>query len=216
MTAQEILYRLLSANDLHLKEYNGWIVVDEQMPGICALTQDYIQEGEKASIRLNIGVAVEPERIIWESFLGHGNDEVSATQNAFEQFVKNSFYVFLAAFWEVENLEYVGVEEWEINDEKWKVIIGNFVCKGEFDTPQELFDTIEDVASNLQLTKNYHWIRTFYANVNQEEKIVESQLDNQVWEDGKRELQTVNWKESEDFYSLRNFILLQKRRHKTN
>ena len=210
MTAQEILARLLQAHDLKITEYNDWLLPDGEMPAICALTQGYREQNGKASIRLDIGIALDKDKMIWESFAGLGMDELTATQNAFENFVKNSFHVMLSALWDITDGEQVGVEEWEIGGQTWKATIGNFGCKGKFDVPQELFATIEDMVSNLDFNGEIHWLRVFYANVGKDETIIECLLDNEVWEDGRRELQTVNWLKSDSFYSIRNFIIFQK------
>ncbi|MDR1876620.1 MAG: DUF6348 family protein [Flavobacteriaceae bacterium] len=212
MTALEILANILQAHELNMVEYNDWILVDERLPAISASTQDCRKYENGAGIRLDIIVLLDENRVIRESFPGIGKDELSATQNAFQNFYANSLPVFLSAFWQVENEEQVGVEEWEIQGNVWNAYIGNFGCKGDFNIPENLFSTIENQIQNEKLEENIYWFQLYYANINKEEKMIEVLKNNEEWPALTDKIKTICWNDSDKFYSLRNFLIL-KRKH---
>ncbi|WP_128331170.1 DUF6348 family protein [Apibacter sp. HY039] len=210
MTAQEILGNILKAHDLNTLEYKGWLLVDEQLPAMSAATQNLKEYENGASIRLDITLLLGDKKVIYESFAGVGKDELSATQDAFQNFAANSLHVFLSAFWQVDEHEHIGIEEWEIDGEMWKVYIGNFGCKGDYNIPQDLFSTIEEQIKNDTLTEDLNWYRIYYANISKDEKMIESLKNNEDWPLLGNKLKDIHWTASDKFYSLRNFILIKK------
>ena len=212
MTAQEILAKLLQAHDLNVVEYKDWLLVEEQLPALSASTQNFKEfDNGTSTIRLDITVLLGDKKVIWESFAGIGKDELSATQNAFQSFVTNSLHVFLSAFWKIDDVEQVGIEEWEIQGKLWKAYIGNFGCKGEYDIPEDLFSTIEEQIKNEDLEGDIHWFRIYYANTLSGDNLIETLKDNEEWPELGDKLKLISWKPSDKFYSLRNFIMLKRK-----
>lgn len=212
MTAQKILLNLLQAYDLNTLEYKNWILINEQLPAINASIQNLKIYENGVSLRLDIAILLENKNVIWESFTGIGKDELSATQNAFHTFSMNSLPVIFSAFWQIEENEQIGREEWKINGDLWEVYVGNFGCKGDFNIPTSLFSTLEEAIKNKDLTKNLYWFRVYYANINEKENMVEALINNKSWKDLENKIQNLNWEKSDAFYSLQNFIILQKKK----
>lgn len=211
MSPQEILANMLLAHDLPSIEYKDWLLVDEQLPAMRAETFDFKEYENGAGIRLDITLLLANKKIISESYLGIGKNKISAIQNAFQNFVTNSFHVFLSAFWKITNDDQIGIEEWEIKGNKWKVYIGNFVCKGDFNIPENLFKIIEEQIQEEDLEEDLYWLRIYYANVNSREIMIETLKNNEVWQEMENKLKTVAWDSSDKFYSLRNFIILKRK-----
>lgn len=209
MSPQEILANMLLAHDLPSIEYKDWLLVDEQLPAMRAETFDFKEYENGASIRLDITLLLASKKTISESYLGIGKNKISAIQNAFQNFVANSFHVFLSAFWQITNDDQIGIEEWEIKGNKWKVYIGNFGCKGDFNIPENLFKIIEEQIQEENLEEDLYWLRIYYANVNSREIMIETLKNNEVWPEMENKLKTVAWDNSDKFYSLRNFIILK-------
>ncbi|MDR2121843.1 MAG: DUF6348 family protein [Flavobacteriaceae bacterium] len=211
MTTLEILANILRAHELNILEYKDWILVDEQLPAISASTREYKEYEKGASIRLDITLLLGNKKVIRESFEGIGKDEISATQNAFQNFAANSLYVLLSAFWQVKNEEQTGVEEWDIQGNLWNVYIGNFGCKGDFNIPHDLFKTIEEQIQKEDLKEDIYWLQFYYANINGKEKIIETLKNNENWPELLNKIKNVDWDDSDKFYSLRNFIILKRK-----
>ncbi|TWP28782.1 hypothetical protein ETU09_05560 [Apibacter muscae] len=208
---KEILSNLLKAYDLAILEYNDWILVNEQLPAIRANTQGYKEFDQGVSIRLDISVLLADKKVINESYPGIGKDKKAAIQNAFQNFISNSFYIFLASFWKIREDDQVGIENWKINNNNWNIYIGNFTCKGDFNIPSNLFKTIEEVVKNECLTDDIYWFRFYYAHLNTGEIMIEALKNNEDWNDLKDSVKNeVQWEDSDKFYSLRNFILIKK------
>lgn len=211
MSPQEILANMLLAHDLPSIEYKDWLLVDEQLPAMRAETFDFKEYENGAGIRLDITLLLASKKTISESYLGIGKNKISAIQNAFQNFVTNSFHVLLSAFWQITNDDQIGIEEWEIKGNKWKVYIGNFGCKGDFNIPENLFKIIEEQIQEENLEEDLYWLRIYYANVNSREIMIETLKNNEVWPEMENKLKTVAWESSDKFYSLRNFIILKRK-----
>ncbi|WP_303821576.1 DUF6348 family protein [Apibacter mensalis] len=211
MSPQEILANMLLAHDLPSIEYKDWLLVDEQLPAMRAETFDFKEYENGAGIRLDITLLLASKKTISESYLGIGKNKISAIQNAFQNFVTNSFHVLLSAFWQITNDDQIGIEEWEIKGKKWKVYIGNFGCKGDFNIPENLFKIIEEQIQEENLEEDLYWLRIYYANVNSQEIMIETLKNNEVWPEMENKLKTVAWDSSDKFYSLRNFIILKRK-----
>lgn len=211
MSPQEILANMLLAHDLPSIEYKDWLLVDEQLPAMRAETFDFKEYENGASIRLDITLLLASKKTISESYLGIGKNKINAIQNAFQNFVTNSFHVFLSAFWQITNDDQIGIEEWEIKGNKWRVYIGNFGCKGDFNIPENLFKIIEEQIQEENLEEDLYWLRIYYANVNSREIMIETLKNNEVWPEMENKLKTVAWESSDKFYSLRNFIILKRK-----
>lgn len=211
MSPQEILANMLLAHDLPSIEYKDWLLVDEQLPAMRAETFDFKEYEYGAGIRLDITLLLASKKTITESYLGIGKNKISAIQNAFQNFVANSFHVLLSAFWQITNDDQIGIEEWEIKGKKWKVYIGNFGCKGDFNIPENLFKIIEEQIQEENLEEDLYWLRIYYANVNNRDIMIETLKNNEAWPEMENKLKTITWNSSDKFYSLRNFIILKRK-----
>ncbi|MEM9107111.1 MAG: DUF6348 family protein, partial [Pseudomonadota bacterium] len=105
------------------------------------------------------------------------------------------------------------VETWSSNDVHWKAHVGEYVtrCLGpeEIGYPIDLVDVIKTALMQAELGPGRHWLRTFYSNTGAGDPVVEILLDNQPWQAGEMAIMTAEWINSEYYYSLRNFLILE-------
>jgi hypothetical protein len=165
-------------------------------------------------VQLDVEVALDAEKVIIESFGGTGSTKDKAVATAWENFCRNSFHVFLAAFWERGEDDQVTIEQWDIAGVKWKVIIGNFGIRSfgglPVTVPPDLFPTIEELIKTLSLPDDCYWVRTFFCNINESETVSEVLVNNSVWETAQDTISKLDWAKEEGYYSVRNFLILQR------
>jgi hypothetical protein len=206
--------RLLKIHGLNTEVINEWIIVNGDLPALTAAIANEQQHENGIVLRLDVVVMLESEMTIHESFAGIGETREEAVNNALENFCDNSLHVLLAALWGVVDKDQVTIEKWEINGSRWVATIGGYGVRGSnvegLELPETLFPTIETRIKELPLSKPVHWVRTFYCNLNDTERVAEVLLDNEPWNSGRGAIENLNWAASNEFYSVRNFLMLRK------
>ncbi|MBA1246495.1 MULTISPECIES: DUF6348 family protein [Pseudomonas] len=202
----DALKLILEKHGLTGAVYDGWVAPNNQLPAIRA--RWYPGEG---SGRLDIHVMVEEGVLVEEIFAGIGEGD-EGLANAFENFIANSLHVLLAAFWEIDAAEHVSVENWLINERRYRAYVGNLgirAAKGSTsELPENLVPSIHTTIQNMPLKGNTHWFRTFFCNYNQEHRF-EALSDNIHWEEGASNLQALPWSRDDGYFSVRNFVVLR-------
>ena len=117
-----------------------------------------------------------------------------------------------SAFWEKNDTEQVTTEVWDIGGKQFRAYIGNLGTRGSEETiseiPEGLYESIVTTIKNERLNGKCHWIRHFFGNANGDH-MFEALLDNEIWEAGLQNLKHLQWKKSDEYYSVRNFIVLR-------
>lgn len=205
------LKEVLIEHSLNVVAYNDWLILGDNFPSFRASVHNLRQQGETISLQLDIEVMVEPETIIIESFAGWGSSAEEGLNNAFVNFVLNSLHVFLNAFCGQSD-EQVSVEEWQIDQQDWQVVAGNYGIRSfsgqSVYPPESLFPAIEHLLRNKELERRIHWFRLFYCNTGSGDVVCECLLDNQSWEYAEESLQKLDWVKEDFFYSVRNFLIM--------
>lgn len=200
------LKRLLERHGLDCVVENDWVVPNATLPAIRGLWYPYEVNGV-----LNIQVLIKDGLVVEECFAGLG-EGLQAFRDAFHNFMVNSLHVLLAALWGANDPEQVTTEQWRIGDKEFTAYIGNFGTRASEGThpaiPDGLFEAIERAVKKQALPGNYHWVRTFFCNLNGEWTF-EALLDNENWAEGIDCLQALTWEKSRGYYSVRNFMLLR-------
>jgi hypothetical protein len=210
--ANRLLKEVLTEHSLSIVPYKDWLTVDGGLPGFYASVHNLREAGQNFfTLQLDVEVVVDVGINIVESFAGMGESPETALVNGFSNFALNSLHVFLNGFCGQSD-EQVNVEEWTIDNQKWKVIDGNFVIRNfseqSIEVPESLFGKIELMLRRKGLEPRVHWLRVFYCNAGDGSVECECLLDNETWEDAQDMLQTLNWVKQEGFYSLRNFLVM--------
>ncbi|MFX0061603.1 MAG: DUF6348 family protein [Candidatus Hermodarchaeota archaeon] len=164
------------------------------------------------SVQLDVRLQIDPNKTIIESFGGIGQDKDEAILSAQQNFAVNSFHVFLAAFFD-PNDDHVTKEIWSIRGKKKRVIIGNIGIRGEIPTENNVhvswFEKFEKKIQMENLEQGIHWIRLYFAQMNNEQLECEVLLDNAHWEKMQKEMAAIDWPKSNNFFSVRIFIIIQ-------
>lgn len=200
------LSEIMEAHDVPFHTENEWVVPYGKLPAVRATWYPREHNGV-----LEVDVLLEDERIINECFAGIGAGE-KAINDAIQNFCVNSFHVFLAAFWQLNDSEQVTTEEWKIGSKSYTAYVGNFGTRGSEETspeiPENLFKTIEKIIQNEAIKDKVSWFRCFFCDVSGEHTF-EALKNNEVWESGLGALKSLPWKESNGYYSVRNFLVLK-------
>lgn len=211
----EQLLEILGQFDLQFNKVEDFYFVNETFPGITGQVFEMERYEDSVVIQVDVHILL-PEQTIIESFIGHASSIEEGMVEALEQFEVNVLHVLIGAFWEnakkVENG--VGFEEWNINGHRWQAVVGNYGYKGNLPIEEivldEMFDTIKEEIECLPLDKDIYSIRSVYTNVGDGRKVSEALLNNEEFTTLESSLAKLPWRELEEYYSVRNLILLMK------
>jgi hypothetical protein len=206
-SANEELRQLFEGHSMEVVEKDGWLFPNYKLPAIRAT---WYPNNEHLSRLLQVEVFLEKGQVMEESFAGLPNKH-GKLNDAFENFSRNSFHVMLSALWEKHDSEQVSKELWCIGSGNYHIYIGPFGQRGgkglDALTPMNAFEQIEKAIKTSKLTNKYHWFRIFFCNTGKEEQIYEALKDNENWHEGLQAIKSVDWKEHNQYYSSRNFII---------
>lgn len=143
--------------------------------------------------------------------MGLGEGE-KGMYDALANFAVNSFHVLLAALWGKNDPEQVTTEQWMVRGKRYVAYIGGFGCRSwggiSVHVPGSLVDEIEAAIKSESLTRDIHWFRLFCGKgVNGFE--FEALKDNENWEAGRRCLETAQWEQRSEYYTVRLFLVLR-------
>ena len=215
--ANEGLLELFRGHGVEALLQDEWIV----FPGrsVKASAELYGQASHEAatSVQLDVRVQNASGRAIVESFAGLGTTADEAVADAMQNFVVNSFHVLLAAFFGVSGQQ-VAQEKWVSGGKPCRVTIGNVGVRGEPPVEGEAlvawFDHFTEKLRQKQFAAGTHWVRVFYAQMQNEALACEVLLNNEVWEEMQSEMAAIDWPAGEAFYSLRLFVVIQVKKGK--
>ncbi len=201
------LKELLEAHGLECEENEDWIIPNGTFP---LISMTWYPKPEQGSGVLQIDVQLDQETSMHECFAGIGSGN-EGLNDGFHNFCVNSLHVILAALWGINDPEQVETEEWTIGGEDYSVYVGPFGTKGSNGVhpgiPEDAFSTIESAIKAINLNGQCIWFRNYYCNLNPESKVYESLLNNEVWAAGEKALKSISWHPSDNFYSVRNFVI---------
>jgi len=211
----EQLLDILGQFDLKFNKIEDFYFVDEKFPGITGQVFEMERYDDSVIIQLDVHILL-PNQTIIESFIGHASSVEEAMAEALEQFEVNVVHVLIAAFWEnakkIENG--VGLEQWEINGYRWQAVVGNYGYKGNLPIEEivldEMFETIKNEIHTFPLEEDIYAIRSVYTNVGDGQKVTEALLNNEEFPSLENKISTLPWKNVDEYYSVRNLILVMK------
>ena len=207
----QLIAELFKTHGFNTEEHDGWIIPegsDYAMKGYW-----YAEATENVG-QLSIELFVNSEMIMVESFAGMGESESARLKNAFSSFVYHSFHTFLMAIWGV-NAKEVRTERWSIGSQVYMAYIGehgilNYDQSNRLEIPVSYEAKIKELIVSESLSNEYHWFTLFYANMNGIDRQAEILKDNVKWSVGEKLLTSLDWKRSNHYYSVRQFIVLKK------
>jgi hypothetical protein len=211
----EQLLEIFGQFDLKFEKMEDFYFSENRFPGITGQVFEMERYDDWVVIQVDIHILF-PNQTIIESFVGQATSVEEAMAEALEQFQVNVLHVLIGAFWEdakkVENG--IGFEQWEINGHRWQAVVGNYGYRGTADIDDvvldDFFDTIKDTVHAMPLEDDIYAIRSVYTNVGDEREVVEALLNNEEFPELEEAILNLPWKKMEEYYSVRNLILLMK------
>lgn len=205
----DFLQELLRAHGVAASRHKEWSLPEGRRPAMRGIWHS--GDGPRTAGRLDIQVALEDGRVIVEGFAGVG-EGIEGARDGLKNFTTNSFHVLLAALWDRVDEERVTVETWRLSSGNATAYIGPFGTRGSPEPVRDLlpeaFGAIEAALKGAQLGPEMHWARSFYCHLRTGETTVEAMLDNRDWPAGREAFAAVAWPGSEDWYMVRNFLVL--------
>lgn len=206
--ATVVLKKILQAHNLPCPESNGWLVPNGQFPVVGARWMP--SESGKTGM-LSVRVYFENQTEILENFAGLGEGE-KGLANGFENFMRNSLHVMLAALWDTPNAEQVTEASWTIGGKPYTAYIGGIGMRAfngaQHSVPEGFLEKLQAAIEKEKFTNDYHWVRVFFASAG-DDRTYEALLDNRPWPVGEVCLRGLPWEASEDYYSARLFMIFK-------
>jgi len=213
----DTLISMLEKYDMNVEQIDDYFFVDGLFPGIVAQAFEMEDFGESVVVQLDITMLF-PEQHFVESFVAQAGTVDAAVAEVMDQFEVNVLHTFIMAFWEGAKKEEngVGTDIWEINGHRWQAVVSNYGYRGaeEFDNVIDDLDTlyvaIEEQIKAFPVKEDIYAIRTVYTNTHEGEPVVETYINNQEFPALNDAVSNLGWKASDNFYSVRNLVLLMK------
>jgi hypothetical protein len=206
----ELIQELFKTKGFESEVYDGWVIpngYDYAMRGY------WYPEATESTGQLSIEVFVNSEIIMVESFAGMGKSGVERLKDAFASFVHHSFPAFLSAIWGVASEE-VAEESWKVGDERYRAYIGTqgilTYDKKALVIPSTYKEKIKELIVSESLEGEFYWFNIFYANLNGLDTYAEISKNNIKWSIGEKVLKSMSWVRSNNYYVVRQFIILKK------
>ncbi|NEQ72652.1 MAG: hypothetical protein F6K23_05965 [Okeania sp. SIO2C9] len=203
------LKELLEEHGIRCFEEWNWIIPYGELP---AIRMFWYPKPQQITGVLQVEVLIEEGIVLVEYFAGIG-EGLDGLTDGIDSFINNSLHVLLAAFWGQNYPEQVEIERWLINNYEYDVYIGPITVigsNGNTEIPENTFEKIEQAIKMTNLTEKYCWFRTYFGNVNGKDCVFEALANNEWWEEGEKALKSVDWVDTNLFYSFRNFIVAVK------
>lgn len=208
------LAALIRAHGFPCTVQDGYVLPDFAVPvRLFAEAQPHRHPSQVIISRLNVGVKLPDGRELYECCGDIGQDLDEALQRNLDSFARNSLHPMLAAFNRLHDEDWYRQEEWRIGTRRYRAYLGDFISRNITDGsifPSELPDVLADIICRQDLREEHHFVRFYYAQNRQRTLDTEFMIDNANLETAQDELAALSWHAADDFYSLRQFILLQR------
>lgn len=204
------LAELLRAHGLETSlDDDGWLIPTNsrvaQAPALTAIWYPRNYGGQ-----LDIHVSDGSFHLI-ESCAGYGESE-EGLNDGFANFAYSSLHVILADCYDIIDPEQVAQEIWHIAGKSYLATIGNIggrTSGTHSPMPEDMFERLEEAILQADLDQPRHWFRFFAAHMPSQEMVFEALLNNEPWEAGQHVLQSLSWEQTDYFYTIRLFLMLQ-------
>jgi hypothetical protein len=197
------LKEILEAHGLPCTEHQDWLVPNNTLP-LIMMTWYPRPDGQSGVLQIDIYI---------ECFAGFGTGD-EGVKNGIENFCRNSLHVILAALWGINDQHQVDIEQWKIGNNSYTAYIGPFGTRATDGKhpgiPEDAFRYIEYAIKNSLDEKPANWFRTYFGNINNHERIFEALQNNNHWPVGDEMMRKINWIDDNNFYSVRNFVVVVK------
>jgi len=207
----ELLKELFKTHGFETEEHDGWVIPEGKE---YAMKGYWYPEATETTGQLSIEIFINSEMVMVESYAGIGTSAIEKLKSAFSSFVYHAFPTLLMALWDKDSDE-VKVENWNFSEKKYQVYIGNqgiinYDKENLLSIPAKYTERVQELISKETCIKDFHWFTLFYANINGLDNYAEVLKDNLKWTTGAKTLTSLDWKRSNSYYAVRQFIILKK------
>jgi hypothetical protein len=157
-------------------------------------------------------------RSIVETFASNAATEDRALADTFYKFLLGSFHVLIEALTSHQCDEVQAeLEHWTNRETTWDAYSGPLLTQSP--SASTLAPAYPEFMAELttlflsQASRGPHWIRVFLASYHGRVQATEVLLDNEPWEEAHALLASRDWQCTEDYQSLRHFLLVLPTRH---
>lgn len=203
---QDSLRQLLAEHGLAGTDYNGWLLPNNQPPGLQAVWTPSSRHPELMGT-LAVTIRMLDRREITESFAGLGPGD-AALRDALASFAHGSLPVLKAAIWNLPSAEQAEPATWNVGGHLYDAFIGPWQLRNQASLPAGIDTLVRAKIENEPLTQDLHWFRLFISQAGGRLGL-ESLQDNALWENGQA-VAELKWQERQDFYSARQFLVLRR------
>lgn len=175
--------------------------------------------------RFDVWITVWNNKEIYEAFWDIWDDLSQVLKRNLTNFTNNSIHPIISAFNDLEEDDYTLKKNWTFWWSDWNTYIWNYWVKWTeswLNLPENLMDKLQMAIESFDLNWDYHFVRFYYAQQNNEDMMIEFMIDNEnkediekvfleKWNDLKIDFEHKEW-----FYSVRNFMILKKNNIKNN
>jgi hypothetical protein len=211
----DALAQMFRGHGLEAAVQGDWLSFPPHRHFVQAQIVREIVQGEMIIFQLDVRLLIDGQRPLIESVAGWDKDANAAVTNALNLFAAGSFYVLLAAFFGKVVPDQVDQAEKVIGGRKRWATAGNIVPLGNM--PQDGqghpdMRWFSDFAARLKaqpLPPGTHWVRFYYAQVQNQQLECEVLLDNEPWPAMLAQAGQISWPRSPDYYMVRWFVVIQ-------
>jgi hypothetical protein len=208
--ARAELAELLRAHDLETEPTeDGWLIpTNSRVTHPPLITAQWHPRNYGGQLDVHVG---DDSFHLIESCASFGDGE-KAILDGFANFANNSLHVILADCYDIIDPEQVLQEIWHVNGKSYLATIGNISARSTGEAsplPDEFYERLEQAILQADLDQPRHWFRFFAAHLPDQQMVFEALLNNEPWEPGEQVLQNLEWEQTDYYYSLRLFLMLQ-------
>ncbi|MBD8348402.1 DUF6348 family protein [Dysgonomonas sp. HGC4] len=210
-SAIKVIADLFRSHGVECLEESGILVFQKETITVDIRLFDRSSQTELKILQLDVRVKIGINCDIIESVAGFGDNYEIATKRALENFTYNSFHVIFSAFYtSSSSSSEVKKYNCTIGDKPFEVTMSNIGVRGKLPEsfPTNWLDQFEEILQKQNLDEGIHWVRLFYAQQDNKMTTCEVLLDNDVWGDVLAHTTKLNWPKSENFFSVRVFMVL--------
>jgi Family of unknown function (DUF6348) len=161
---------------------------------------------------LEVVVFLADGREVIEGFGGFGKEPWAVLTDAMQNFARSSFHVLLRALFApgIPD-EQVDVETWQCGGKRYVATVGALVGRGvDFEAaPNDWYTLLVHAIQERELPSPLNWIRVYYGHMRGKMMATEVLLNNDPWPELEELLRGYAWPASEEFYSVRLFLMLR-------
>lgn len=167
------------------------------------------QRDQGYSVETEFVVLLPSKQEIVEYIAGVGDTKDKAFRESLVNFALTTFHPVYKSFINPSDPHQV-IRQIVINGENREIIEGDIMMRGEIEeNPLKLEDIqlqIREAISTLSLSKETHWIKIVYSQINKEPMIVSATLDNYEDQTLTSTIKNLNWPRRDEFYMAKWFI----------